>query len=61
VVYKLPIFDYFMDNKKYLEQIRFGDNEEHNLFVLNKDQLDKIQFEKSKVYNKEDYLNTKEN
>ena len=47
--------------KKYLEQIRFGDNEEHNLFVLNKDQLDKIQFEKSKVYNKEDYLNTKKN
>jgi len=23
VVYKLPIFDYFMDNKKYLEQIWF--------------------------------------
>lgn len=23
MVYKLPIFDYFMDNKKYLEQIWF--------------------------------------
>ena len=45
--------------KDYLKQTRLSDNGKPEIMTLNKNDVDKIKIDSSKVFNKESYINNK--
>lgn len=46
--------------KDYIKQKRLNDNEKHEIIILDKKNLDKLNLQKSKIFNKEDHIKSKQ-